>query len=175
MLHGMKRLFHSAVLIVAAMVGSVMILVALFTMTQGLGIYGISPADVLPKKGTLLLLHEPTARMSALFPAEIAGLSAETTNKAAAMAFLEASKELRGAVAFPDDGAKTGHRIGRYGLAVTNPLLLPLIHSKQEALSDDPGYRKLRAAVPASSPWIFVAKELLPEKKTWFDRLASAL
>src|SRR3989344_2239469 len=171
MLHRMKRLFHSAVLIVAAMVGSVMILVALFSLTQGLGIYGVTPADVLPAQGTLLLLHRPTPKMRELFPAETAGLPLE----ASAIAFLETSKDLRGAVAFLEEGAKTDRHIGRYGLAVTNPLLLPSITSTQQVLADHPGYRKLRAAVPASSPWIFVTKAMFPEKQTWFERLLSAL
>src|SRR3989344_3137141 len=181
MLHRMKRLFHSAVLIVAAMVGSVMILVALFSLTQGLGIYGVTPADVLPAQGTLLLLHRPTPKMRELFPAETAGLPAE----ASAIAFLETSKDLRGAVAFLEEGTKTDRHIGRYGLTVTNPLLLPSINSTQQVLADHPGYRKLRAAVPAtvareatwpaSSPWIFVTKEIFPEKQTWFARILSAL
>lgn len=158
----MKHIFQRAVVIVLAMVGGGAVLLFLLLIAKDVTIYDNSPADLLPAKHTVLLLHNPDQvdrdKWSAVFP-EIATIEAP---KSAAIAVVRTDADTTAAVLFTHQSTEFSQTLGPYEITVTDGRARSLTGMQVVPLSKSTEYALLSKGKKLSDKWTFAKKDAWP-------------
>lgn len=161
MLMLMKHIVRPAVLIVAAMVGSAVVLVALIGAAKSLSVFASTPADFLPASETTLIAYQPTDSMQKRWQLQ----SDE------AVALLELESGTKGFVEFTADPTAATKRIGIFGVNVSDPLLAPSVATQANPLDKEDAYRRIENIVPKKTSWAYLSTALLHEPQAIGQRI----
>lgn len=157
----MKHVIRPAALIVAAMVGSAIVLVLIIGVTKSLTVFSGTPADFLPTSQTDLVVHTPSADTLNRWKAVVSPPKSLLPENIHTIAHIRSDTELTGTVTFTKDAGQAGHSIGVYGIEVSDPLLLPLITTQANALGKGAVYQALQKRMRETLSWVYVSRSLL--------------
>lgn len=171
----MKSLLQRALIIVAAMVGSGLVLVVLITAAANLTVYGSSPADFLPANQTLLVLHNPQEKDLERWKHHFPVLKDITYKKNISVAVISLRKNIEAAVSFSIELEESPNAIGPYTVVSTDARVFPLLGKQDSPLSKKEDYSTLALRRIDSDRWTYSTKHALNEHNQLIDRLLRAI
>ena len=155
----MPHLIRTAIMIVAAMIGSAIVLAGLILVVGNLTTYGHTPADFLPEDRTVALFHDvnkdTVQKWSAHFPA----LSEAVYETGSLIGIIQNEDSTYSAAIFTQSTAGT---LGQYAVSFVGPSIETLVGKQQSPLGKNTTYRMLEAA-HTHMPWIYIATTALPQ------------
>ncbi|MCB9808196.1 hypothetical protein H6770_02965 [Candidatus Peribacteria bacterium] len=150
----MHHTIRASILIVAAMVGSALVLLGLIWMATTMSILASEPADFLPSSQTEVLVHMPTEADLKFWGERYPFLQELNPESLYAFAVV-AVGDTKEVIAFHTDTSQP-HTIGHFGIQVSNETVLPLLTSQRHTLGKYAVYKTMRTSLAAKTPWTFV-------------------
>ena len=169
----MKHIVRSAVLIVAAMVGSAIVLAVLMEAAKNLSLLSNLPADFLPAEATILLLHQPTDKTTAFWSERLT--LKDVSQEVEAIAYVQLPSSTKGSVVFTRNSADTSRTLGVYGIDISDQLLLPVLGAQPTALGKENVYRAFKRSIPTNIPWVYATRTMLSEQNIFGLRVLQNL
>lgn len=157
----MNHSLRTAILIVAAMVASALIVAGLFGAIWNVNLLGKGPADFLPKEGVHAVIFHPTEHSLRQFPFIEEQIPTDTQ----AIAIFESFD----AVIFSADPTSP------YTLNASSPEVLQQVHHQQDSLNTDTTFRKLAIEHGYGTPWTYLPSSSLQRSVNILSRIGKAL
>ncbi len=155
----MQHLLRTAIMIVAAMMGSAILLAGLILAVGSLTTYGSEPADFLSSENTVALLHYPTKEVmqswSEVFPV-LASVPFQTGSTIAIVENDETQHAIRFHIA-------KNNTIGAYATWVSSSVAEEMFGRPQYPIGKDPSYKELHSAQDRNAMWTYIHAHNLPK------------
>jgi hypothetical protein len=161
----MKHMLRTAILIVAAMVSSALILAGLFEVVRNVNLYGKGVADFVVKEEIQALLFHPTQKAIEEFP-----FLKDTYTDADAVAIF-ANFET---AFFQKNVIGTGAIVGPYLIETSDTNVLSFVKQQEEPLSADATFTALKKH-KGTNQWTYLPSSSLPSSTTILSRILRAM
>ncbi|ALM10102.1 MAG TPA: hypothetical protein DEB30_04010 [Candidatus Peribacter riflensis] len=175
-------LLRATVITFLALLGGALLVSAFTVIITSLKSYTLTPTDLLPAKGTVLLFSAiddvEVRRYEDWLPILRSLPSAEVPRTIAVIALPDAGNVV---VLFarrpvPPDALPTGERwtqrdLGPLTVAASSPEIFPLLQQSEQSLSASQAFRQLSRGEMEKQSWIFVSRLLLPPPVSFADTL----
>jgi hypothetical protein len=155
----MPHLIRTAIMIVAAMIGSAIVLAGLILVVGNLTTYGHTPADFLPEDRTVALFHDVDAHTVQKWSAHFPSLAEAVYETGSIIGIIQNEDNTYSAAIFTRSTAGT---LGQYAVSFAEQPIEPLVGKQKSPLSRNATYKMLET-VHMHMPWIYIATTALPQ------------
>lgn len=162
----MNHLLRTAIMIVAAMTASAMILVGLFGMIWNVNLYGKTVADFLPQEGIRAILFYPTKQAIQEFQ-----LLEDSPSSAEAIVIFKNYETVQ----FTKNADPKDESIGPYNIQVSNKAALGKIQEYDRPLQADETFKALQTYQGPEAQWTYLPLSSLPQSTDLFTRVLRTL
>ncbi len=162
----MHHLLRTAILIVAAMIASALILATLFGLVWNVNLYGKRVVDFLPTQEVRAVIFHPTEKSLNEFP------------------FIEdAPKDLEAVVVFKDfetaffarDTEGSTDTLGPYSIKASSPETRSLIQQQGKSLSTDATFKSLHVQQGLDAKWTYLSTDSSDQSTSLLSRILKAV
>ena len=154
----MPHLLRTAIMIVAAMIGSAIVIAGLILVVGNLTTYGNTPADFLPEDSTVALFHGTDQRTMQKWSPHFPVLREASFETGSLVGIVQNKDNTHSAAIFTQSNTGT---LGQYAVSFTGPDIQPLVGRQKSPLSRSSAYRMLESA-HMHVPWTYISTNALP-------------